>query len=97
MPVTPHLINECLHKIHSDINFKWPKVEKEFIQSDKSNIVVQINGKKRALLEINRGTEEKDIIKTINKNKFLEKYIKDKKLLKTIYVKDKIINLIIGS
>ena len=97
MPVAPHLINECLHKVHSSNNVKWPEVEKEFIQSDKSNIVVQINGKKRAILEIDRGTEEQDIIKTINKNKLLEKYIENKKILKTIYVKDKIINIIIGS
>ena len=97
MPVAPHLINECLHKVHSSNNVKWPEVEKEFIQSDKSNIVVQINGKKRAILEIDRGTEEQDIIKTINKNKLLEKYIENKKILRTIYVKDKIINIIIGS
>ena len=97
MPVAPHLINECLHKVHSSNIVKWPEVEKEFIQSDKSNIVVQINGKKRAILEIDRGTEEQDIIKTINKNKLLEKYIENKKILKTIYVKDKIINIIIGS
>jgi leucyl-tRNA synthetase len=67
MPVTPHLINECLHKIYYDNNVKWPEVEKEFIQSNKSNIVIQINGKKRAILEIIRGTEERDILKKLIK------------------------------
>ena len=96
MPVIPHLINECLNKLQYEENVKWPEIEKEFIQSDKSKIIVQINGKKKAILELNKGMEEQNIIKIINENKLLEKFIKNKKILKIIYIKEKIINIILN-
>ena len=75
-----------------------PKQRKNLLNlSIKSNNVIQINGKKRGILEIIRGTEEREILNRINKNKLLKKYIENKKILKTIYVKEKIINIITSS
>ena len=96
MPVTPHLANECINKIDHNVIVKWPIVQKEFVESDKSNVVIQINGKKRALIKTIKGVEEKEIIKKINEEKLIEKFIKNKKILKTIYIKDKIINIIVN-
>ena len=95
-PVIPHLVCECLEKISSNKKIEWPKVEKKFIRSDKLNLVIQINGKKRAILETARGMEEEKILELIKNNKLIDKYIVNKKINKTIYVKDKIINIIIS-
>ena len=95
MPVIPHIINECLEKIKEKEDVMWPKVDKKFIHSDKCNIVVQINGKKRSLLSVEKNLEEKIIMEKIHNDKSLDKYFLEKKILKTIYIKDKIINLII--
>jgi leucyl-tRNA synthetase len=95
MPVIPHIINECLEKIKENEDVMWPKVDKKFIHSDKCNIVVQINGKKRSLLSVEKNLEEKIIMEKIHNDKSLDKYFLEKKILKTIYIKDKIINLII--
>ena len=95
MPVIPHIINECLNNIYAEENIAWPKVDEKFILKDKCNIVVQINGKKRSILSVEKSLEEKIILDKIQNDKSLEKYFLEKKLIKTIYIKDKIMNLII--
>ena len=47
-PVIPHLANECLDLIGLE-NYDWPKVKKEFLQTDEREIVIQINGKKEGI------------------------------------------------
>ena len=95
MPVMPHLSSECLQKIKKNNEIKWPEVEKEFIKNEINNIVVQINGKKRSIISTNTEMDEKTILKKIQEDRLVEKYINGKKILKTIYVKNKIINIII--
>ena len=95
MPIIPHLTNECLESINENGEKIWPDVDNKFIKSDKCNIVVQINGKKRLVLLVEKNSEEKKILEKIKNDKSVDKYFSGKKLFKTIYIKDKIINLII--
>jgi leucyl-tRNA synthetase len=95
MPVIPHLVNERLSEMYNKEDITWPKVDEKFIQSDKCNIVVQINGKKRSILKVEKNIEEKIIIEKIKNDISLQKYFLEKKIFKTIYIKDRIINLII--
>ena len=95
MPVIPHVINECLHIMDEKQHLVWPKVNKKFIQSDKCNIVVQINGKKRSIISVETNLDEKKILEKVQNDKSLDKYFSKKKIFKTIYIKDKLINLII--
>ena len=84
MPVIPHIINECLENIKEKEDINWPKVDKKFIHSDKCNIVVQINGKKRSLLSVEKNLEEKVILEKIHNDKSLDKYFLEKEILKTM-------------
>jgi len=95
IPVMPHLANECLISSKNKNPIKWPKVEKKYLESNEKQIVIQVNGKKRNIISIESGLSEDNLIKKINQMKLVEKYIKDKTIFKTIYVKDKIINFII--
>ena len=45
MPIIPHFSSECLNLINSN-TIKWPAYDKNKIQEEVINIVVQINGKK---------------------------------------------------
>ena len=83
-----------LGKIYNNEEIKWPAVEKNFIETENCNIVIQINGKKRSVISV-KGLDEKSILEKIRTNKQVDKYILNKNLYKTIYIKDKIINLII--
>ena len=95
IPVIPHLANECLINLKDKSDFKWPNVNYEYLKTEKSKIVIQVNGKKRNIVSIEKGAEEELVIKNIKKMKLVEKYIKDKEIFKTIFIKDKIINFII--
>ena len=94
-PVVPHLANECLEQIGVNDELKWPQVKEEYLSLKSTNIVVQINGKKRDLLITDKSLEEKELLKLINNSEKINKFLKNQKIKKTIYVKDKLINLII--
>ena len=60
-----------------------------------ANIVVQINGKKRGLIKTKKDNNEKIVMEEISKEKNLEKYIKDQKIKKKIFIQNRLINIII--
>ena len=93
-PVIPHFANECLHNIDSKEN-SWPSYDENILYEDKIKIVVQINGKKRSLLEAKPGISEENVLELINNDKTLLKYLNNTNIKRKIYVKDKLINLII--
>ena len=94
-PIIPHFSNECLEmlKIKGEIN--WPTYEKKYLEEDHVNIIVQINGKKRGLIKTKKNIIEQDLLNYIMNDEKITKYLKDKKIQKQIYVKNKIINLIL--
>ena len=94
-PVAPHFSSECIDELKMKIEPDWPTVDKNAIQKKVSNIVIQINGKKRGIITCDINTDESKILEIIKSQKQYEIYIKDKTIKKTIYVKDRLINLII--
>jgi len=58
-------------------------------------LVVQINGKKRGLIVTKKNLSEKDALIEAKKIENIKKNLKDKKIVKNIFVKNKIINFII--
>mgnify|MGYP006208574397 FL=1 len=95
LPIVPHLASECLTQISDNKKFEWPKVDRRFLESKKCNIVIQINAKKRAIIETENGISETNLLKKINEMKEIQKFLENKKIVKSIFVKDKLINLII--
>ena len=68
---------------------------KKLIESENVTVVVQVNGKKRGLFNLKKNTEEKELLSLIQKDEKLNKYLENKKIKKQIFVKNKILNLII--
>ena len=95
IPVTPHLANECLERLNYDLNISWPGIEQKYLQQESNDIVIQINGKKRGIISVEKNLQEKDIIKQIKNEKLIDKYLNDGKLIKTIYVQNRLINYIV--
>ena len=93
-PFIPHFSNECLNIINED-QINWPVVAEEDLIEEKVNFVVQINGKKRAILNIKRDMIENDIIEIIKINAEVEKFFKEQKIKKSIFVPNRLINIII--
>ena len=94
-PVIPHLTSECLDKLNNKNPLKWPEVKINYLKSDEILIVIQINGKKRNTITIKNETDEKSLLELIKNMKLVDKYIQNQKVLKTIYIKNKLINIIV--
>ena len=95
MPVIPHFSNECIELLKDEREIKWPKIDEKFLIEENINFVVQINGKKRGLLKVDRDISEDDIVKLVRENNEINKYIKNQELKKKIFVPNKLINIII--
>ena len=95
IPILPHLANECLEMIKVEKNnINWPDYDKKLLEDDKVNIVIQVNGKKRGLLNFERDIEEEDLYKVVLESEKINKYLKNAKIRKKIFIKNKLINII---
>ncbi len=97
IPFTPHLAHECLYNLKcKDVN-EWPKIDENVIKDMNINMVVQVNGRTRDILNIKKNFTEKEINNLVNTNSKASKHLEGKKIKRVIFIKDKIINYIIGS
>jgi len=97
-PFVPHIVSECWEKnfenkeIHTSA---WPSYDEKLIKEDKVNIVIQINGKKRALLSAEPDQSEEVIFNQCLEIENVKKLVSGKKIIKKIYVKNKLVNIVI--
>ena len=96
IPFTPHLAYESLELFNCKTLIDWPEIDKKIIP-DEVKVAVQINGKTRDIILIKKNSVEKEILKIILSKSKAKKYIENKKISKTIFVKNKVINYIILS
>ncbi len=94
MPIIPHFSNECLRSLNST-DIKWPSYDVSFLKEEKINLVVQINGKKRALLKLMPNIEEDELFEIIGNDETLKKYLDNKTIKRKIFIKDKLFNIIV--
>jgi len=95
LPIIPHFANECIKEIGTEDTLIWPAVDEEFLIEKTKKIVVQINGKKRDLIEAKLNITESELMDIINSNKNLLKYFENKDIKKKIFVPNRLINIII--
>jgi len=95
MPFIPHFANECFEKLEQNENKDWPKIEDKYLKSEFCNIVIQINGKKREIIKMHNNINEEELITEINKSDKLKPYLAKKEIFRKIFIKNKLINLII--
>ncbi|MAW17481.1 MAG: leucine--tRNA ligase [Candidatus Pelagibacter sp. TMED272] len=95
IPLTPHLAYECLTNLNCREINDWPEINSSFLDKIKIALVVQVNGKTRDVIKVNKNLEEREVNKLITNTSKAYKHLADKKVKKTIFVKNKIINYIV--
>ena len=95
IPFTPHIAYQCL-ELHNckDANI-WPKMVNNSHQ--KVKLAVQINGKTRDVITIDKNLNPTEIYKIIIKNSKTKKYLDNQEIKNTIFFPGKIINYIINN
>ena len=96
MPFTPHLANECLELFDCKSTEDWPEIDKKNM-IEEVKIAIQINGKTRDIISTKKDLLEKDVEKIFLKNSKAKKYVDNKKIIKTIFVKNRILNYIVSN
>ncbi len=97
-PFAPHLAEELWQKTgHSESIFKekWPQYDEEKIRKENIKLIIQVNNKVRDVIEIKKGTAKEQVEELVFQNPKIKKYIKSQKIKKTIFILDKLINIII--
>jgi len=92
IPLVPHLAHECCEKMNK--KFYWPEYNKKLLKEENCKIVVQVDGKKRGILEMPINSEEKKVIKESKEIDNVSKHAANTTIIKNIYIKNKLVNFI---
>ncbi len=98
-PLAPHLSEELWETLGGSKGFvidqPWPVFDPKLLVSDTMTIVVQVNGKVRGQIEIAANAKEKDVLAAAKAEPHVQKFLEGKKPKKEIYVKGKLVSLVI--
>ena len=95
-PVAPHITEELwqlLGNKESIAYSTWPEYDEEKIKEDTFNLPIQVNGKLRSSVDIKLNLPEEEV-KEIAHNA-VASYLEGKTIVKEIYVKNKIYNIVV--
>lgn len=97
-PFAPHIAEELWNKLgHKKSIFReqWPKYNIRLIKNEEIELVVQINGRVRDKMKTSADISEDKAKRIALENKKIKKWIEHKKVKKIIFVKGKLINIVI--
>ena len=97
-PVAPHISEEIWCRLgHNDtITYEaWPTYDEAKLVEDTVEIPVQINGKVRATVEIPVESTEEEVKNIVHENANIQTQLEGKNVVKEIYVKNKIYNIVV--
>ncbi len=97
-PFMPHMAEELwqLSGQENELTFqKWPTFDELLIKADTMKLAVQINGKRRSEIEVDINTVEKEIFETAKSADKISNHLKNKIILKEIYVKGRLVNIVV--
>ena len=95
MPIIPHFSSEAISDIKIKDKIEWPNYEESLLVEETIPYVIQINGKKRALLKVSRDITEDELIVLVSKDTNIKKYLENKQIKRKIFVPGKLINIIV--
>ena len=95
-PITPHICKEISDSLNiNDIN-NWPKIDEKYLTEDTILLVIQVNGKVRKKVEIDANLNQNAIEEIIFTYDEVRKYTIDKNIKKIIYIKGKLVNIVVS-
>lgn len=97
-PVAPHITEELWSEMgHTEtITYStWPTFDEAKTQEDTISLPVQINGKLRANVEIEKDEDQESVKQKVHNNDKIQAQIEEKQIVKEIYVQNRIYNIVI--
>ena len=97
-PFTPHFCDELWEEMGNTgylFNEKWPSYDEKLTVSSEVVMAVQVNGKVRGTVEVERGTDKDTVEKLALNLENVKKHMEGKTLMKVIVVPEKIVNIVV--
>ncbi|MEJ5183839.1 MAG: leucine--tRNA ligase, partial [Rectinemataceae bacterium] len=99
-PYAPHLGEELWEKLgytESVSKTAWPTWDESLTRDEEKEIVVQINGKLRGKFTAPAGTAEDELAARARNAEKVAEWLEGREIVKTIVVRDKLVNFVIRS
>ncbi len=97
-PFAPHFAEELWHivlKNKTSIHLQsWPEYDEKLIAEEKAQMVIQVNGKVRDIILVQKGLDENQARFLALSSEKVKNHISDAEVKKTIYIQDRLINLV---
>jgi leucyl-tRNA synthetase len=97
-PFAPHVAEELWNKLGkpNSLSYEaWPKYDESKTKANTVEVIVQVNGKLRAKLQVQLGLEEKQLLAMAFADENIKKYIDGKEIIRQVVVRDKLVSLVI--
>ncbi|MEE8399045.1 MAG: class I tRNA ligase family protein [Desulfobacterales bacterium] len=97
-PFAPYLAEELWEQLGQELSISdetWPVYSEEHTMKQTVTFIVQVNGKMRASLPMDRGMAEKDIEARVMADPMVTKWIKDREIVRKIFVPDRLVNIVV--
>ncbi len=98
-PFTPHVTEELWQNVLENNTFllkeKWPSFDENKLEFQEITIPIQVNGKVRDRITIDINSSEEQVRKLALDSKNIKKWIEGKEIKKFIYIKPKLINIVV--
>src|SRR5437868_10132712 len=98
-PFAPHFAEELWQQTaHQPSVFfqKWPKWDEAYTTADTVTVAVQINGKLRGTILVKAEAPEELVLEAATKDPTITRFLDGKQIRKKVYVKNRILNLVVG-
>ena len=97
-PFAPHMSEELFNIIGESKTINetpWPKYDESKTIDEKQEIPVQVNGKVKAVITAEKEATEEEVKAIVNSNETIQNVLEGKNVIKEIYVKGKIYNIVV--
>jgi len=97
-PVAPHTTDEWWERMGEKrllIETQWPGFDPELATPPRVTLVVQVNGRVRGRLDLERGAPESEALAHARADEKIRPWVEGKNLQRTIYVPDRLLNLVV--
>ncbi len=97
-PFAPHVAEELWHRIGHEsflVDEPWPRYDEALAKEDKVEIAVMVNGRLRDKVKVDLDADEDTVFDIAMKSEKVSRRVSDKKIVKRIFVKNKILNIVV--
>jgi leucyl-tRNA synthetase len=97
-PIAPHLTEEWWERFGEKaflLEQPWPEFDPELATTPRVTLVVQVNGKVRGKLDVDRGEDEESAVALARADEKIRPWVEGKEIARSVYVPDRLLNLVV--